>query len=63
MAYTDSVESKRLTEAMIMAKFIEWLETIRPLLECAKFRGRIILRLHLNVAKGDCKIHQFIYPE
>jgi hypothetical protein len=45
MAYTDSVESKRLTEAMVIAKLTEWLNTLRPLLESSNFKGVIRLVL------------------
>ena len=63
MSYIVSVETKKLTEAMIVAKFTEWCRRLKGLLECPDFKGVVLLEFHLDVAKGDVRILQFIRPE
>ena len=62
MSYSDGMESKGLTEAKVMAKLTEWVNNMRGLLECPDFKGAICLELHINVAKAERTIHQYIKP-
>jgi hypothetical protein len=56
------VETKKLIEAMIRTKLAEWVESIKPLFECSKFRGTIELSLDVDMEKPDVKIKNRIIP-
>jgi hypothetical protein len=56
------VETKRLTEAKILAKLSEWLRHLKGILDCPDFKGVVVLELHLDVANGSCVIRQQFKP-
>ncbi len=62
LAYSVTVETKKLIEAMIRTKLAEWVESIKPLLECPKWRGTIELSLDVDMEKQDVKIKNRIIP-
>ena len=62
LPYIDGVETCKLTEAKIIAKLSDWVKRLRGILDCADFKGVVILELHLDVANGSCVTHQQFKP-
>jgi hypothetical protein len=56
------VETKKLTEAKVIAKLSEWVRNLKGILDCADFKGVIVLEMHLDVANGSCVIRQQFKP-
>jgi hypothetical protein len=63
LSYIDGVETNKLTEAKILAKLADWVKRLRGILDCADYKGVVVLELHLDVANGSCVIHQQFKPE
>jgi hypothetical protein len=62
LSYIVIVETKRLTEAQIVACFAEWCKRIWGLLSCPEFKGVVVVKLHVNVAAGEVHISSEIEP-
>jgi len=62
LPYSVSVETKKLTEAKVIAKLSEWVRNLKGILDCADFKGVIVLEMHLDVANGSCVIRQQFKP-
>lgn len=60
--YSVGVETKRLTAAKIIAKLTEWVGNLKGILDCAEFKGVIVLEMHLDVANGSFVIRQQFRP-